>query len=443
MTSPLLTPESRAVVRSYLWISGLFWLAASVIWGVNTLFLLDAGLSLFETFIANAAWTAGMVVFEVPTGLVADTLGRRISYLLSAAVLAIGTFLYVAISWAGGGLIPFVLVSIVLGLAYTFYSGAVEAWMVDALRSTGYEGDLDPIFARGGVVTSSAMLVGTVSGGLLGTLDLAFPYLARVALLLGSFAVAFAGMRNIGFTPRALHVRDLRREVGGVARASWEHGWRRRSVRLLMMVSFVQFSVGAWAFYAWQPYFLDLLERPDAVWVAGVVAALIALAGILGNVLVGRIARPGTRRSSILIAGAVAYAVSLAVVGMTSSFFIAAGVYLTGILIGAMARPVNQAYLHEVIPTEQRATVVSFDALFGSLGSVGGQSGLGYLAQVRSIASGFVVSGGIAFLALPFLFALRRMGERADRIREPEPIEAEAGVEAVATEGGRTEGAPR
>jgi len=332
---------------------------------------------------------------------------------------------------------------VVLGLAYTFYSGAVEAWMVDALRSTGYRGDLDPIFARGGVVTGAAMLVGTVSGGLLGMLDLSLPYLARVALLLGSFGVAFVGMRDVGFTPRALHIRDLPREVGSVARASWEHGWRRRSVRLLMMVSLVQFSVGAWAFYAWQPYFLDLLGRPDAIWVAGVVAALIALASIIGNTLVGKILRPGIHRSTFLITGGLAYAASLAVVGMTSSFFIAAGVYLAGVLIGAMARPVKQAYLHEVIPTEQRATVVSFDALFGSFGSVGGQMGLGYLAQERSIATGFMVSGGIAFLALPFLFALRLLGEPADRIRSPEPPEADVGAEVVATEGGRAEGAPR
>ena len=59
------TPER--VVRAYLAVSGLFTLSASVIWGVNTLFLLDAGLDIFEVFVANAAFTAGMVLFEIPT----------------------------------------------------------------------------------------------------------------------------------------------------------------------------------------------------------------------------------------------------------------------------------------------------------------------------------------------------------------------------------------
>lgn len=437
-------PEAaRKVIRTYLLISGLFWLAASVIWGVNTLFLLDAGLTLFETFVANAAWTAGMVVFEIPTGLVADTLGRRVSFLLSASVLAIGTLGYVVISWTGGGLVPFVLVSVVLGLAYTFYSGAVEAWLVDALHAVGFSGELDPVFAKGGVVASAAMLVGTVGGGALGTLDLGFPYLARSVLLVLAFVVAFAWMRDEGFTPRALRLRTMRREVGDVARASLRHGWGRPAVRLLMLVSFIQFGVGAWAFYAWQPYFLELLGRGDLIWVAGVVAALIALARICGNALVSVVARPGRRRSTILGVAAAAYAISLILVGLTSSFFLAVAIFVGGILVSGMAGPVKQAYLHEMIPSAQRATVVSFDGLFGSLGSVGGQVGLGWLAQARSIPAGFVVGGGAALLALPLLASLRRRAERADRIRSPEPDEQAAADAAGSGGEAPTDAAPR
>ena len=70
-------------------------LAASLIWGINTIFLLDAGLSNLEAFTANAFFTAGMVLFEVPTGIVADTLGRRASYLAATLTLAGSTLLYV------------------------------------------------------------------------------------------------------------------------------------------------------------------------------------------------------------------------------------------------------------------------------------------------------------------------------------------------------------
>ena len=85
-------------------------LAASFIWGINTIFLLDAGLSNLEAFAANAFFTVGMVLFEVPTGIVADTIGRRVSYLLGTVTLAATTLLYVLLwqiegpfwAWARG-----------------------------------------------------------------------------------------------------------------------------------------------------------------------------------------------------------------------------------------------------------------------------------------------------------------------------------------------------
>lgn len=80
---------ARGIRNIYLLLLLLSTLAASLIWGINTLFLLDAGLSNAEAFAANAFFTAGLVLFEVPTGVVADTRGRRLSYLLGTLTLAL------------------------------------------------------------------------------------------------------------------------------------------------------------------------------------------------------------------------------------------------------------------------------------------------------------------------------------------------------------------
>ena len=68
---------ARKIQRVYLTLTLGNTLAASFIWGINTLFLLDAGLTNFEAFAANAFFTAGMVIFELPTGVVADASGHR------------------------------------------------------------------------------------------------------------------------------------------------------------------------------------------------------------------------------------------------------------------------------------------------------------------------------------------------------------------------------
>jgi MFS family permease len=96
-------PEARIIIRTYMALAGLYTLAASLIWSVNTLFLLDAGLSIGEVFLANALFSVGMVAFEIPTGVVADTLGRRVSYLTSVAVLASSTVLYLGAAQVGAG----------------------------------------------------------------------------------------------------------------------------------------------------------------------------------------------------------------------------------------------------------------------------------------------------------------------------------------------------
>jgi len=408
-----MTPGS--IVRAYLVLAGLFTLSASVIWGVNTLFLLDAGLDIFEVFIANAAFTAGMVLFEIPTGVVADTSGRRRSFLLSAVTLLIGTLGYVAIAAFGGGLVLFVVASLALGLGYSFYSGAVEAWLVDALKATGYHGQLERVFARGEMVSGAAMLVGSVGGGVLGNVDLAWPFLVRALLLGAVFVVGLLVMHDVGFTPRTTRLSAMPTEMHRVLSASLQFGWRARPVRLLMIVSLVQGVFTMWGFYAWQPYFLELLGR-DAVWVAGVVSALIALSTIGGNALVEFLTRFCGRRTTLLLASMAVLAAAAVGVGLVESFWPALALLLVLSAADGVGMPVQQAYLHEVIPSSQRATVASSVSLVGSAGGIAGQLGLGYIARAQSVAAGYVTGGLAMLLALPPLLLLRRMREQADVI---------------------------
>src|SRR6478735_1819915 len=89
-----MTDTPRTVQRTYLTLTLFTTLSASFIWGINTLFLLDAGLDNTQAFTVNAFFTVGEVLFEIPTGIVADTRGRRFSFLLGAATLLCSTLLY-------------------------------------------------------------------------------------------------------------------------------------------------------------------------------------------------------------------------------------------------------------------------------------------------------------------------------------------------------------
>ncbi len=407
---------SRAVLRSYFAISGVYTLSASLIWGVNTLFLLAAGLDIFGVFVAGAAFTAGNVLFEIPTGVVADTVGRRASLLCSVAILSVGTLAYVAIPYlAWHPLVLFTLASVFLGLGFSFYSGALEAWLVDALAASGFAGDLDVVFSRGAMVSGAAMLIGTVGGGLLAQLDLGLPFLARSGLLALAFVLALLGMRDLGFAARPLTFGTLRAELATVAEAGIRHGWSQRSLRLLMLASAVQTSFLIWGFYAWQPYFQELLET-DAVWFAGVIAAGVALSGMLGNAVVDYVARLCGRRTTLLVWAASIQTLAAIAVGLSPSFPLALISLLVVTSTTGVVGPVRQAYIHRMVPADRRATVVSFDSMVANLGGVGGQAGLGYLAKVRDYTTGYVVGGAVTVLAIPLYLGIRRSREDADRI---------------------------
>src|SRR3954468_17593726 len=177
-------PTPRTIQRTYLVLLLGNTLAASLIWGINTIFLLDAGLSNFQAFGANAFFAAGMVLFEVPTGVVADTVGRRASYLLGTVTLAASTLLYVVLWQVEAAFWAWAVASVLLGLGFTFFSGAVEAWLVDALTATGFDGDLEDVFGRGQIVSGVAMLTGSVAGGAIAqATSLGVPFLVRGGVL--------------------------------------------------------------------------------------------------------------------------------------------------------------------------------------------------------------------------------------------------------------------
>jgi MFS family permease len=416
MATATMEAPAQRVARTYYVIAGVYTLSASLIWGVNTMFLLSAGLSLMQAFLANAIFTGSMALFEVPTGIVADTRGRRASFLLSVALLIIGTLAYVAVGKYGGGMTGIVAASVVLGLGYTFYSGAVEAWLVDALRHSGYTEPVDRVLARGSAISSIAMLVGSVAGGFLGGVDLTVPYLVRSALLVGAFAIGFKAMHDSGFTVRAVRWGDVPREMSRVGRDSLRFGWREPHARLAILAGAFPAVVIAWGYHAWQPYFLQLLEMSD-VRILGVVAAAISLAMAGGSWLVERLTLFCGHRSTLLAGAAAVHAAATIAVGLTSSFWVAVTLYLVAMAAVGVFTPVTQAYLHAVIPTEQRATVLSLNSLAASAASMGGQGGLGWLAASRSLGTGYVAGGVAAALALPWIFAMRRLGGAPDRIK--------------------------
>lgn len=417
---------SERVQRTYLTLILLQTLAASLIWGINTLFLLEAGLSLTEAFVANAAFTAGMVIFEVPTGVVADAAGRRVSFIIGAATLLLTTAAYMGLWYVEAGVVWWVLVSALIGLGFTFFSGATEAWLVDALDATGFGGAKDAVFGRGQTMTGTATLLGTIGGGFLAQINIALPYAVRSLLLAAVIVAAFISMHDIGYTPQ--RGTSIRAEVSTILRASLKHGFGNPPVRMFMLAAPFGLGIAVWVFYAFQPYLLELFGDPNAFYLSGIAAALFAVAQMIGGASVNWVRKHVDSRTGIVMTQVVASSIALVGVGAAEwleipvGFWVAIGLLAIVALGWALTGPVQQAYINEVIPSRQRATVLSFSSLMSSAGGVVSQPSLGRVADVYSLGLAYIVSGVAYVIQLPFIWAVRRMRLPADQVAKPQDV---------------------
>jgi MFS family permease len=202
-----------------------------------------------------------------------------------------------------------------------------------------------------------------------------------------------------------------------------------------MVESLLVGGVGIYAFYALQPYLLELWGDPEAYQIAGLVAAIAAGAQILGGVVAPRIRALFHRRTSGLIVLAVLNVVTLGLIGTVDSFWAVLGMIVAWGLLFAAATPIRQAYMNGMIPSRQRATILSFDSLMSSTGGVWAQPVLGRAADMWGYASSYLVGAGISALAVPALVLSRRQNNPADTSptraralsRRPSPSSRKAG----------------
>lgn len=392
-------------------------LATSFIWGINTIFLLDAGLSNFEAFAANAFFTVGQVIFEVPTGIIADTYGRRVSYLLGSLTLALSTYLYLLMWQIHGPFWGWAASSVLLGLGYTFFSGATEAWLVDALKATNFKGHLEGVFAKGQIVGGAAMLAGSIAGGIIAQYsNLGVPYILRCLVLLVNFATAFFLMKDLGFTPKK--PKHPIGEMKNIFSKSIDHGLKNPPIRWVMLAAPFTTGVSFYIFYALQPFLLEMYGDSKAYGIAGLVAAIVALTSILGGLLATRIRKLFKRRTTAMLTGIFLTGLILILVSQTNNFWVAiALIFLWGLIFAAIS-PIRQAYLNGLIPSEQRATVLSFDSLLGSSGGVVIQPSLGKSADVYGYPASYALSSIFQLAALPFIYLARRQKPKSDPIED-------------------------
>lgn len=412
--------STNSIRRRYAVVVFLVWFATALPLAVSVLLVQARGLSLSQIGIVMGTYSLVIVLLELPTGGLADAVGRKRVALAAYGLAALSS---AALLFAFS--LPAFLTAMALyGVSRALSSGALDAWYVDALRAADPDIDLQPALAGAESVSMLALGLGTLLGGALPALfaDLP-PDGAAVLTPMAVPVVAALAVRLLLLPVVALLVREERPRGGALAEL--RAGFRavpalvgdavalsrgNHRLLLLMAASFVSgFALlGLESF--WQPFFAAL-PAPTALF--GVIMAGNFLVGMGGNMLAARLGGGGAgsanRRHAVLAGAArlwqglfvVALAVSTAVVPAVTFFWL---VYLAA---GVGVSP-HAALVNDEIPADRRSTMLSVQSLAAYAGSFAGGAVLGRLADGWGIGAAWLV-GGVALVAsvAPYVWLAR------------------------------------
>lgn len=409
-------PSIRRIQTTYYLIVALFWFATSLPAALGILIIQSRGFSLSQAGIFLGIYSLTIVLLEVPTGGLADAVGRKRVALLAYAVTALGSaaYFFAYSGWA------FALAFALNGVGRALSSGALDAWFVDAVQAVDAEIDLQPLLARAGIFSLLALGLGTLAGSTLPMLFSGLPADGTALLtplttpLIGAFAFFV-----LAFLATLLLVREDR---GHLESAGWLDGVRaapqmvttaftlsRRDPTIVLLVTATMAS--AFAILSlellWQPRFAAILGGTvNNSIVFGVIMAGNFVAGMLGNMLAPAAARRLGKRYGLLAAlfqflrglGVIALALQTLLFPATVIFWL---VYLG---MGVVNSP-HATLLNRQIPARHRSSMLSVDSLLGYVGGLISSVTLGFVAE--RVGIGFAWGAAGAVLLLSALLYLR------------------------------------
>lgn len=399
---PTIAHPVGRILRRYYTVWSVYSLANGFLFGVYPLFLRSRGLGQFQINSVLATYFAVTFLTDVPTGAFADALGRRRSFVLGCMVRLAAFMLY----FFAHAYPVFLVAEAIDGVGTTFCNGAIDAWGVDALDDAGFDGLKDRLFSRISQLMNAGFMVSALIGTWVADINIAWPWLMGAA---GYGISAIVGARLMTEHPGRRTRVAFGKIPGQVAErvvSGFRYGLRSRTILMLSLANGIFFASSAPYWLEWPQYVNDSYSL--GIRVVGVVYCLLTTGRLAGAEIAMRLATSESARATRLIlltaaAGAIFYAGGVAahrpnvVVGL---FF------LMNIVIGAMM-PMMQGWFNEQIDSARRATLLSFNSSFATMGAAAGLLSVGAYADVAGIPATWRVCAAIFLAAMPCYWLIR------------------------------------
>ena len=376
-----MTAESRRAYGVYLWLETSEYFCYMLVFTAGALYGIQvAGLDAFQLVLVGTALEVAALVFEVPTGIVADTVSRRLSIIIGCLFIGIGFLLW--------GLVPafgaILVAQLLWGAGATFQSGATEAWIADELQGR----DVGRTYLRGSQLGYGAAALGIGASALLGSV-----FGLAVPMLLGGIGFLVIAATLVAFMPEAHYAPVPRGERSRLQTMGDQFRAGLRTVRgqpvlvTILAITFISAAASETFDRLWELHVLTnfsfppVPDLPPIAWFG-----LISVSALLLSIGVAEVARRRVDTDShvatarALLAMDVALIIGMAVFAIAVSFELAVAGYLLARVMRRVTVPISTAWINQSLTPHVRATVMSLNAQTDAVGQIAGGPLLGALA---------------------------------------------------------------
>lgn len=415
----------QQIKRVYFLVTGLRWLAVGLVLPISVLFIQSRGMNLMQLGLIMGAYSVTIVLLELPTGGLADAIGRKKVALLAHTINILAS-LIIFFSFSFWG---FLAGMVLMGMARALNSGALDAWYIDSLQTADADIDLQPPLAQAGTVTLLALGTGTLAGGALPTLFSDLPSGPLVMLsplstaLLASLAIQFVLLAVIARTiheppreqERPTNWRSGLLSVPGIVGDALTLTRQNRNLPLLMGATLVAGFMFAGVETFWQPHFAQILGgSTEQSWLFGLVMAISFLVGMGGNMVSIPLSKRLNHRYALL-AGLVRGLQTMALLAMAllQSIFGFAGGFWAFYLGNALNSSPHDTLVNREIPAGRRSAMLSAQSLAVYAGSFLGSVILGTVAENSAIPNAWILAAVVSMVSLALYARVARQQPRA------------------------------
>lgn len=374
-----------------------------IVFTLNAIYYVSqAGLNPLQLVLIGTIMELTVLLFEIPTGLVADFFGKKKS-------LVVGTFIIGAAHILEGSFPTFWAIAVgaaLWGIGWTFISGAEQAWIADELENK----ELDQIFLKGAQFSSLGSFIGIIVGVLIATV-----FTVQIAILIAGGLLVLIAILAAIVVPETKFIRVVRNDTSSLLQMSLaiKGGFAQikgNSILVGLVAITLLTGLASEGFdRLWGAHFIEnfQLNEQSAIYWFGAFFAIAFLLNIIVLKLVEAYVKE--RYANALLALNSLLVITMLFFAFSGSFLLAVLLYWIIAALREVNYPLVSVMINKRLQPQGRATALSMYGQVDALGQVAGGPLVGMIALYTSIQGGIAASAILIIPTLYFLWKMRKI----------------------------------